>query len=72
MPVFSSTPPAGSGLQIPASSSARRREGRPSGCGVRPVALATAVISMPDFVPSRKELNIFGLIEARSSSLNFM
>jgi len=33
----------------------------PSGAGVRPVALHTAVVSKDGFEPSRKELNIFGL-----------
>ena len=33
---------------------------RPSGAGVRPVALHTAVLSIAGLEPSRKELNIFG------------
>jgi hypothetical protein len=35
---------------------------RPSGAGVRPEALATAAISIDDFVPSRNELNICGFM----------
>ena len=66
-PSFSSVPPSLFGLQISASS--KRVAGgkrKPSDCGTKPVALHTAVISMPDLVPSTKELNIFGLIELRS------
>ena len=66
-PAFSSTPPSLFGLQISASSN-RVAGGklRPPLCGNRPVALHTAVISMPDLVPSTNELNIFGLIDLRS------
>ena len=39
----------------------RKAADHPDG-GVRPVAFATAAISMPDFVPSRNELNICGFI----------
>ena len=34
--------------------------------------MQTAVISMPDLVPSMKELNIFGLIEPRSLDLQIL
>ncbi len=40
----------------------------PPGAGVRPVAFATAAISMADLVPSRKELNILGFNPPRSAS----
>ena len=66
-PAFSSVPPAAFGLQTSASS--KRVAGgkpNPSLCGTSPVALHTAVISIPDLVPSTKLLNIFGLIELRS------
>src|SRR5262249_61528437 len=66
-PAFSSVPPAAFGLHMSASS--KRVAGgkpNPSLCGTSPVALHTAVISMPDLVPSTKLLNIFGLIEFRS------
>src|SRR6202012_1513752 len=66
-PDFSSTPPADFGLQISACS--KRVAGgkeRPSLCECSPVALQTAVISIPDLVPSTNELNIFGLMEFRS------
>ena len=66
-PAFSSVPPAAVGLHTSASS--KRVAGgkaRPPLCGTRPVALQTAVISMPDLVPSTKLLNIFGLMELRS------
>ena len=36
----------------------------PSGGGRRPVAFAIAAISRADFVPSRKELNIWKFIPA--------
>ena len=60
-------PPASRGLQTSARSN-RLAAGKvsPPLCGVRPVALQTAVISIADFVPSMKLLNIFGLIEPRS------
>ena len=57
------------------SASSKRVAGgkpRPSLCGTRPVALQTAVISMPDLVPSTKLLNIFGLIESRSSIRRYL
>ena len=38
------------------------KKDRPSAGQSRPQALATAAISMPDLVPSRKELNIFGFM----------
>ena len=41
---------------------------RPSGAGLKSVALAMAAISMPDLVPSRNELNICGFIPAVSAS----
>jgi hypothetical protein len=66
-PALSSVPPAAFGLHTSASS--KRVAGgnpNPSLCGTSPVALQTAVISMPDLVPSTKLLNIFGLIELRS------
>ena len=62
-PAFSSVPPSARGLQT--SDSSKRDAGgkaKPSLCGTRPVALQTAVISMPDLVPSMNELNIFGLM----------
>ncbi len=51
------------------SASSKREAGgkpRPFVCGTSPVALHTAVISMPDLVPSMNELNIFGLMWLRS------
>jgi hypothetical protein len=45
---------------------------KPSLCGTSPVALHTAVISIPDLVPSMKLLNIFGLIELRSTMLRYL
>ena len=72
-PSFSSVPPSLLGLQMSASS--KRVAGgkcRPSDCGKRPVALHTAVISMPDLVPSTKELNIFGLIDLRSVMFRYL
>ena len=45
---------------------------KPPSCGSRPVALHTAVISMPDLVPSMKLLNIFGLIEPRSTMFRYL
>ena len=66
-------PPALFGLQTSASS--KRVAGgkpRPSLCGTSPVALHTAVISMPDLVPSTNELNIFGLIDLRSVMLRYL
>jgi len=42
------------------SSTAQGGKARPSGAGVSPVALATAVLSMAGLEPSRKELNILG------------
>jgi hypothetical protein len=66
-PFFSSVPPSLFGLQTSASS--KREAGgkpRPFACGTSPVALHTAVISMPDLVPSMNELNIFGLMWLRS------
>jgi hypothetical protein len=45
---------------------------KPPLCGTRPVALQTAVISMPDLVPSTKLLNIFGLIDARSVMFRYL
>ena len=72
-PSFSSVPPALFGLQISASSNrVAGGNARPSLCGTRPVALHTAVISMPDLVPSTNELNIFGLIELRSVILQIL
>ena len=38
---------------------------RPSGAGVRPVALETAVLSIAGLEPSRKELNILGFSPPR-------
>lgn len=67
VPAWLSVPPAADGLQICANS--KRELGgnpRPSGCGTRPVALHTALISIADLVPSTKELNIFGLMLLRS------
>ena len=72
-PAFSSVPPSAFGLQMSASS--KRVAGgkcRPSDCGTSPVALHTAVISMPDLVPSTKELNIFGLIDLRSEMFRYL
>ena len=40
---------------------------RPRACGSRPVALATAAISIDDLVPSTKLLNIFGFMPAASA-----
>ena len=40
------------------------QEERPRFCGSRPVALATAAISMADLVPSTKLLNILGFMPA--------
>ena len=40
--------------------------------GTSPVALQTAVISMPDLVPSTNELNIFGLIDLRSEIFRYL
>ncbi len=65
-------PPAAAGLQMSASS--KRLAGgkvRPPLCAIKPVALQTAVISMPDLVPSRKELNIFGLMSLDSSTSRY-
>ena len=72
-PAFSSAPPADFGLHTSASS--KRVAGgklKPSLCGTSPVALQTAVISMPDLVPSMKLLNIFGLIELRSLIFKYL
>ena len=72
-PAFSSVPPAAFGLHTSASS--KRVAGgkpRPSLCGTSPVALQTAVISMPDLVPSTKLLNIFGLMELRSVMARYL
>ena len=72
-PFFSSVPPSLFGLQTSASS--KREAGgkpRPSLCGTRPVALHTAVISMPDLVPSMNELNIFGLMGLRSLIFRYL
>src|SRR3954471_8490408 len=66
-PAFSRLPPSLLGRHT--SEISKREAGgndRPSVCASRPVALQIAVISMPDLVPSRKLLNIFGLIEERS------
>ena len=67
VPVNGRVPPASFGRST-VDSSKRLAGGKdsPSGWGSRPVALHTAVISMPDLVPSRNELNIFGLIRLRS------
>ena len=42
------------------SSTEQGGKASPSGAGVRPVAFATAVLSMAGLEPSRKELNILG------------
>ena len=68
VPLWLVAPPALTGLRVSARSS--REQGgkaRPPGCGVSPVALHTAVISIPDFVPSMKELNILGFMRPRSA-----
>ena len=68
-----STPPSDAGRNTAGSSSTPHGANyRPSSCGISPVALATAAISIADFVPSRNELNIFGLKSplASCSSVN--
>src|SRR5260221_3102411 len=61
-PAWCRLPPAERGHSTRGrSSTPQGGKRRPSGAGVSPVALATAVISMPLFVPSRKELNICAL-----------
>src|SRR2546423_13746003 len=68
VPVIASLPPALAGLHTRARSwTEDGGNDRPSGCGTRPVALQTAVISMPDLVPSMKLLNIFGFIPPRAA-----
>src|SRR5438034_1303032 len=65
--------PAAFGLHTSASS--KRDAGgklKPSLCGTSPVTLHTAVISIADLVPSTKLLNIFGLIEPRSSMCRYL
>ena len=62
------TPPSFCGLHT--SARAKREEGgklSPCACGTSPVALQTAVISIADLLPSRKELNICKLILSGSS-----
>ena len=44
----------------------------PRACGSRPVAFATAAISMPDLVPSTKLLNILAFIPAASAAAAVM
>ena len=71
-PFFSSVPPSDLGLHTSASS--KRDDGgkpRPPDCGTSPVALHTAVISIPDLVPSMNELNILGLMWLRSLILRY-
>src|SRR5258708_27227190 len=53
------------------SSTAQGGKARPSGAGVSPVALATAVLSMAGLEPSRKELNIFGVNPPRLACSSF-
>ena len=53
------------------SSTAQGGKARPSGAGVRPVALATAVLSMAGLEPSRKELNILGFSPPRLACSSF-
>ena len=67
-PAWWSSPPAGRGRSTRArSSTPQGGNARPSGSGVSPVAFATAAISMPLFVPSRKELNICALKSPRAT-----
>src|SRR3989337_3892014 len=72
-PFVSSVPPSLLGLHTSASSK-RDAGGKasPFVCGTSPVALHTAVISMPDLVPSTNELNIFGLIELWSVMFRYL
>src|SRR5207248_4120528 len=68
VPPIASAPPASFGLQMRARSwTEAGGKDNPLGCGTRPVALHTAVISMPDLVPSMKLLNIFGFIPPRAA-----
>ena len=53
------------------SSTAQGGKASPSGAGVRPVALATAVLSMAGLEPSRKELNILGFSPPRLACSSF-
>src|SRR3546814_3012118 len=58
-PLRSSTPPSAFGLSDSASASLPTGgKASPPRAGARSQALATAAISMADFVPSMKELNI--------------
>ena len=67
-PATARQPPSRAGLHTWASLRAGQGgKASPSGCGRKPVALHTALISMPDLVPSMKLLNIFGFIRPRSA-----
>src|SRR3546814_10919344 len=64
-PLCGSVPPSARGRRMCGRSSAPQDgKARPSEAGSSPVALATAAISMPDLVPSRKELNICGFMRS--------